>query len=532
MVAKRKPVVLVADRLSDEGLTCLKQNGIDARLETGLSDAKLKAQLAKVDGVVVRSATKLTAKVLPEKSKLRVIGRAGIGVDNIDVARATELGLVVLNTPDANATTTAELAVAHIFGMARHLAAADASVREGKWDRSKYTGTEISGKTVGIVGYGTIGRIVATRCRGLALQVMIHDPFVPDNVVSDDGYQPASLKKLLAASDFVTIHTPGSKETMGLIGRKELAAMKTSAYLIQCARGGIVDEEALAQALHKGAIAGAAVDVFTTEPLPAQHPLRSAPNIAFTPHLGASTKEAQRATGLAIAEQLGTYFRTGEAINAVNLPRIPADQLAVTKPYIPLAKNLGQLLAATCKMSPKHLKLELLGEAAELSASVVLAEAVAGLLANRLSFPLNQVNALAVAERQGLHLESAASHASTDFATMLKLSLRCGSKEVTVAGTLLGGDQPRLAYFDGIELEAPLTGSVLLTTHHDRPGVIAQVAGHLAEKRINITHMHVGSEGKRAASFIRLAKPLSDQVVARIAKVPSIKSVVSMEFPS
>lgn len=529
--SRRKPVVLVADRLSDEGLLCLRANGIEPAVETGLSDAKLKARLAKVEGVVVRSATKLTAKVLPAgRSKLRVIGRAGIGVDNIDVARATELGLAVLNTPDANATTTAELAIAHIFGCARRLAAADASVRAGEWDRAKYTGTEIAGKTAGVLGYGTIGRIVAQRCRGLGLKVMVHDPFVPAGVVEEDGCEAATLKKLLAGSDFVTIHTPGGKATEGLIGRRELALMKSTAYLIQCARGGIVAEEDLALALNKGGIAGAAVDVFTAEPLPAGHVLRGARNIAFTPHLGASTKEAQRATGLAIAEQLGQFFRSGEAVNAVNLPRVPGDVLDVTRPYLPLAKNLGLLLAASCSLNPRQLTMALQGEAAELPESVVLAEAVSGLLGGRLSFPVNQVNAAAVAERQGLKLAVEKSAASREFATMLRLRLRCGREEVEVAGTLLGGDQPRIAYFDGIELEAPLTGPALLTTHHDRPGVIAEITALLAELKINITHMHVGSAGKRAAAFIRMARPLPDRYVAQVRRLRNVKSAVSMEF--
>ena len=528
----RIPTVLVADKISDEGVEGLRANGIKPLLKHSLSGAELTKILAKVDAVVVRSATKITAEALGANPSIKVIGRAGIGVDNIDVSAATEKGIVVLNTPDANATTTAELSIAHIFSLARHLTAANASVLEGRWDRSKYNGMEISNKTVGVVGYGTIGRIVASRCRALSMEVIVHDPFVLDHVIEEDNCRPATLSKLLQASDFVTIHTPGIKETMGLLGAKELARMSKTSYLIQCARGGIVEEKALASALNKGVIAGAAVDVFTEEPMPANHVLRKAKNIVFTPHLGASTKEAQKATGLAIAEQLGVFFKTGEAVNAVNLPRISGDKLEVARPYLPLARGLGKLLVSLCTKRPEILTLELLGQAADLPASIIMAEAVAGVLERRLAIPVNQVNAVALAERQGLKLVSETDHTVSEFATKLRLCLQCGKKSTEVVGTLLGGQQPRIAYMEGIELEAPLTGPVLITTHLDKPGVIAHVAGLLAKHNINITHMHVGSsvKGRNAVAFMRLERMLSDKIVNTIGKVQFVKRVVHLNL--
>ena len=524
--------MFVADAISAEGLAHMEGNGLSLDVEHGLTGAKLAAKLRKSDAVVVRSATKIRADVLDEKSSVKVIGRAGIGVDNIDVSRATELGVVVLNTPDANAKTTAELAVAHIFSLSRNLTLADASVRAGTWERSRFTGTEIAGKTVGVVGYGTIGRMVAEICRAIGLAVLVHDPFVADSVIDGDGHAPSALAKLLKSSDYVTIHTPGSKETMGLIGAKELGMMKKSAYVIQCARGGIVDEGALAKELKSGGIAGAAVDVFTTEPVAPDNVLLKAPNVAFTPHLGASTAEAQRATGLAIARQLVTYFTTGEAVNAVNLPRVPAEQLEVSRPYLPLARGLGRLLAASCDAKPEALELCMDGFAADLPESVIMSEVLAGFLEPIHSVPVNQVNAISLAERSGIKLSVAKRHAPSEFATLLSLELRCGKRASTISGTLLGGAQPRIASYDGIELEAPLSGQVLLTVHDDRPGVVAMISTLLSKRRINITHMHVGSDakGKQAAAFIRLDRMLPDELFKEISKARFVKSAMHLSL--
>ena len=527
-----KPKVLVADEISKAGVKILQDKGLEPVLEHGLSESKLASWLRKVDAVIVRSSTKIFSNVLGDKTKISVIGRAGIGVDNIDVAAATNRGIVVLNTPDANAATTAELAIAHLFSLSRHLTTADASVRAGKWERSKLIGTEIAGKTIGIVGYGTIGRIVAERSRGLNLKVLVYDPFVSKEMIADEGNESSGLAKLLKESDFVTIHAPGNKDTMGMIGKKELALMKKSAYLIQCARGGIVVEEDLAAALKAGKIAGAAVDVFSTEPLPKDNVLRKAPNLVFTPHLGASTAEAQHATGHAIASQIATFLKTGEAVNAVNLPRVAADVLAEAKPYLPLAKNLGYLLGHSCSSLPVKLDVHMAGLAADLPETVIVSEALAGMLEPRLSIPVNQVNAISLAERQGLKVSVRRDHTAREFATLLSLSLECHNVEHKVSGTLLGGAQPRIANYEGIEIEAPLTGPVLITTHKDKPGVVANLASVLSKRRINISHMHVGSDKElgRAAAFICLDKMLDDGVVKSIAKTRHIDSVTHLHL--
>ena len=527
----KNPTVLVADNIAQEGMELMRSNGIKLVAEQGLTDAKLARLLCKVDGVVVRSATQIRAKVLSSRSTIKVIGRAGIGVDNIDVPCASELGIVVINTPDANAVTTAELVIAHIFSLARHLTVADASVRVGKWERGKLIGTEISGKAVGIIGFGTIGRLVAVRCRALGLNVFIHDPFVAESVIVNDGYMPATLPMLLKQADFVTVHTPGSPQTMGLIGAAELKRMKKKAYLIQCARGGIVDEKALAASLKAGAIAGAAVDVFTSEPVTKSNPLLKAPNITFTPHLGASTAEAQKATGVAIAKQLVTFFATGEAVSAVNMMRIPADLLDIAKPYIALARCLGGLLRATSDTNPEQLDITLHGHAVDVPEHILSAEMLAGMLGPRLSMQVNIINAQALAERQGIKVSISKVQAARDFTSLIEARIRCGKRTHSLAGTLLGGKQPLLVRFENFELEAPLTGHLLFTIHKDRPGVIAELTSILAAKRINITHMHVASAatGKQAASCLRLGIGLSDAMLRQIASLDAVKSALQLQ---
>lgn len=527
----KRPKVLIADKIADEGIELLRAGGVEPVLEHAPSAAELVRQMRKVDAVVVRSATKIPEAAFGPKTSVKVIGRAGIGVDNIDVDAATAHGIAVLNTPDANAGTTAELALAHMFSLARNLTTADATVKAGKWEKSKLTGTEIAGKTIGVLGYGTIGRIVAQRCRGLAMKVFICDPFVNDSKVIDDGFEPVKLAKLLKEADFITVHTPGTKETFGLIGKAELRKMKKSSYLMQCARGGIVDEKALAQALRAGEIAGAAVDVFTAEPLPADHVLRGVPNIVFSPHLGASTAEAQRATGVAIARQISHYFATGEVVNAVNLPRIPSDQLQLAQPYLPLARGLGKLIGALNQENACNLELSLQGQAAELPASLLIAEVLAGILSRTLSIPVNQVNAASLAERQGIAVSVSRKQDIQDFATLIELRLHCGKHEHQIAGTLLGA-QPRLAYFDGIEVEAPLEGPVLLTLHQDKVGVIAKLSKMLADKRINIANMHVGSDPKRkrAVALLGLDKELDEKTLNAINKLGIIEQTIHLKL--
>ncbi len=527
-----KPTVLLADKLSAECGRVLAAGGIKPVVAVGLQPPALAKRLQAVDGVIVRSATKIRKDVLGPKTRIRVIGRAGIGVDNIDVDAASDLGIAVLNTPDANAATTAELALAHLFSVSRHLPAADASVRAGKWERSKFTGSEISGKTVGVVGFGTIGKIVAERCRALAMRVLVFDPFVADEVVEEAGCEPCALAPMLQQCDYLTLHAPLTAETTGLIGAAELGLLKPSAYVIQCARGGIIDERALASALNSGKIAGAAIDVFAREPPAPDSALLKAKNTVLTPHLGAATREAQAATGLAIARQLVTFFSTGEAVNAVNLPRTAAHEIAGAKPYGGLARSLGKLMAAAAGHKVSRLTLRLNGEAAGLAESLLLGEGLIGLLAGSFATPVNQVNALRLASEHGIKCDVVKSSDASGFASLVGLEVACGSSVRSAAGTLLGGSVPHLAFFDARVLEAPLAGHVLITRHADRPGAVAKLASQLAKRRINITTMHVGQSerGGDAAAMIGLSRPLPQEAYRAICRIEHMHEVLSLKF--
>ena len=527
-----KPKVLIADKVSAECARILAAGDLQVVTETGLAPRDLARRLQSVDGVIVRSATKIRADVLSAKSRIRVIGRAGIGVDNIDVEAASELGIAVLNTPDANANTTAELAVAHLFSISRSLPAADASVRAGKWERSRLVGSEISGKTVGVLGFGTIGRIVAQKCQALGMQVAVCDPFVADEVITEAGFTPRDLAGMLPECDYLTIHAPLTKDTVGLIGGRELARMKPGAYLIHCARGGMVDEKALARALKSGHLAGAAIDVFSAEPPAAGNPLLAARNTVFTPHLGASTREAQTATGLAIAKQVVTFFSTGEAINAVNIPRFLQHEIAVARPYCDLMTILGKIMAAAAGSKIKHIGLQLEGDAADLSETLLLNAALIGILADSLETPVNQVNALRIADNHGIRCEVTKSMRTSGFAGLVGLQVTAGRSRRAVAGTLLGGRVPHLVRLDDCELEAPLSGHAIITRHDDRPGVIAKVSQLLAKRRLNITNMHVGQSSRsgKAAALIGISKPLPPATYQAIGRIAEVREALSIRF--
>ncbi len=522
--------VFVADNIADEGVEFLRaQPDLDVDFSTGLDAAGVRARMQGVEALVVRSAVKVTADILAAADSLRVIGRAGIGVDNIDVEAATERGIVVLNTPDANATTTAELAVAHMLALSRHLQRADASTRAGEWKRSTFVGSEFTGKTVGVVGYGTIGRIVASRCLGLKTRVVAYDPFVTREVFEQHGVEPFDLDELLAQSDYVTLHCPLNEKTRNLLDARRLALMKPDARLVNCARGGIVDEQALAAALQSGKLAGAALDVFEHEP-PKGSPLLALPNVAVTPHIGASTAEAQVAVGVEIAKQIITYLRTGEAVNAVNLPRIPSDTLRRLAPYQLLAGRLGRLLALMLPGPIEKVDLTLAGRAAELDSQPVAAAALVGLLQDRLSSPVNPVNALQVARRQGIAVTQSRRTETQEYVTEMDLAATGGGESVTLRGTLFDEVHPRLVGINDYEIEAYLEGNLLITRHADQPGVVGALGCILGDERVNISRMQLGvvRGSDKAIAVLEIAQPLSGPVLARIAALPAISKAAQI----
>jgi D-3-phosphoglycerate dehydrogenase len=522
--------ILIADKLSEAGINFLnEQSGIQVHIETGLNEEQLCNIIGEYDALLIRSDTKVTQKVLQAGRRLKIVGRAGIGVDNVDLKTATEQGVIVMNTPDANATTTAELAIAHLFSLSRHLPQADRSMRDGKWERSKLTGTEVSHKTLAIFGFGTIGRIVAQRALGLKMRVIAHDPFVTADIFAELGVTPVSFDDMLQQADYLTLHSPLNDKTRGIIGAVQLAKMKKSARIINCARGGIIDEAALYEALKERRIAGAALDVYEQEP-PRDSPLLELDNVVFTPHLGASTGEAQVAVSVEIARQAVTYLSTGEAVNALNLPRVSAEELQKLTPFLGLANILGRVLAGLSAGAIDHLEVALFGKAAEVEPRPVAVETLVGVLSGQVSFPVNRVNAVNLAERQGIALIESRSKETHDYLSLIRVTGRSGGQALSLTGTLLGDRHPRLVSIDDYDIEVVPEGTLLVTRHDDRPGVIAALGGVLAKAHINISRMQVGQANKQneAMAVIAISAPLDKNLLAEVCEIPEVRTVTQI----
>ena len=525
--------ILVADPINEQAQSLVASRpGFDVVVATDLSEEQLTECIGEYDGIIVRSKTCITASVVSAGRRLKVIGRAGIGVDNIDVAAATERGIVVLNTPDANATTTAELALAHLLSLSRHLPQADRSVRSGEWHPAKFVGTELLGKSIGVIGFGTIGRTFARRCLALKMQVLAHDPFVTPEIIEKMGAEPVTLDALLARADYVSLHCPLTEATRNMINAQRLAQMKPGARLINCARGGLIDEAALHEALQSGHLAGAALDVYAHEP-PKDSPLLKLDSVVLTPHLGASTREAQQAVSVKIAEDVVAFLTTGEASGAVNLPRLSSEQLSRTRPYRHLAHALGRFIAAITPEPITDLEIGLFGRATELDPRPIISQALVGLLDKRLAIPVNQVNAAQLAQRQGIAVREARSEVTHDYLALVEIRATTTSRATTsVAGTLLGERLPRLVRVDDYEVEAVPEGHMLFTRHDDRPGVVGALGSILGRENINISRMQVGiANGKdEAIAVIGISASLSEKALAEIKALPAIRQVVQMEL--
>ncbi len=519
--------ILISDKLAEAGINYLnEQDNIQVHIETGLNEDQLSEIIGNYDALLIRSGSKVTKKVLESAQKLKVVGRAGIGVDNVDVPAATEQGVIVMNTPDANATTTAELAVAHMLSLSRHLPIADRSIRAGKWERSKLMGSELAHKTLAILGFGTIGRIVAKRGLGLNMRVIAYDPFVTTEIFEEVGAQPVELEELVEQADYLTLHCPLIEKTRGIIGREQLANMKKTAMIINCARGGLIDEAALHDALKNQEIAGAALDVYENEP-PENSPLLELDNIVFTPHLGASTKEAQVAVSVEIARQVVTFLKTGEAVNALNLPRQSAEDLKKSQPFLKLAKILGKMLAGLATHPLERIEIAAFGRAAEVDVHPLSVETLVGVLDGQLSVSVNQVNALNLAKRQGMSITESRTEESQDYISLLRVTGHFDGESISLAGTLLGGCHPRLVYIDDFEIEVVPEGALLVTRHDDKPGVIAALGTILGDAGVNISRMQVGTDekGEQAMAVISVSNPLEEEVIEKLCAVSAIHSV-------
>ncbi len=527
--------ILVSDTLSDAGLAILRAApGIEVVYKPGLKEAELAATIPGFDGLVIRSGSKVTAKVIEAATTLRVVGRAGIGVDNVDVPAASKRGIVVMNTPTGNAITTAEHALALLFSLARKIPQATASMRAGKWEKTKFQGRELSGKTLGVIGLGNIGRIVADRARGLRMNVIAYDPVVTADRASALGVELVSLEGLFERADAITVHTPLTSETKALVNDTTIAKMKKGVLLVNCARGGIYDEAALERGLLSGQIGGVALDVFVEEP-PGAIPLLSRDDVVCTPHLGASTEEAQERVALEIAEQVVAYLSTGTVTNAVNVPSVSRDVAARLGPWSNLARRLGSFLAQAEKIEPRTIEIACAGEPGDLGAAAVSAAAVAGVLERYLESAVNQVSAPHVARDRGIALrELKTTGGESGFQALVSVRIENADGRIVRAdGTLAADGSARLVRWGDYELDAHLSGAQLAILNEDRPGVIGAVGTLFGREQINVSRLQVGLHpaSKRAASLWCLDSPLPAAVLQEIRSLPNVSTALSIVLP-
>ena len=494
--------VLIADDMSAKSAEILAESrSVAVDVRGGISAEELKSVIGEYDGLVVRSRTKVTADLLSAAKRLQVIGRAGIGVDNIDVEAASRQGVIVENAPSGNSVTTAEHALCLLASLARHIPQADASMKAGKWEKKKFQGTELMGKTLGVLGLGNIGRIFASRARGLSMNVIAYDPFIGTEAAERLGVELVSLDELYSRADMMSCHTPLTAETKGMVGDEAFAKMKPGVFLVNASRGGVVDERALLRALDGGKVAGAALDVFEQEPPPEGYELTVHPKVVCTPHLGASTEEAQEKVAAEIAEQMVAYAERGEVRNAVNVHSVSGEVKSKLSPWLELSEKLGSLVGQLARGDFRaggfidELSVQVTGEAAEMGATACTNAALVGLLQNFMDGPVNEVNAPFVAKERGLKVDEVRSHSERDLTSAIALTARCGDTTRYVKGTLYHiGDriESRVVQIDGFLVEAPPAGHILAVLNQDRPGVIGAVGSLLGEKGININSLHVG----------------------------------------
>lgn len=520
--------VLVSDKLSPQGLDILKAApDIEVDNITGLTSEQLAEKIPPYHGLIVRSASTVTAEVVAAAENLRVIGRAGIGVDNIDVQAATKKGVVVMNTPAGNNVTTAEHAISMMLALARSIPQATASMKNGKWEKGKFTGSEVFNKTLGIVGIGNIGSLVADRALGLKMRVIAYDPFISQPAAQRLGVELVSLDELYARSDFISIHTPLNQETRGLVGTAAFAKMKKGVRVINCARGGIVDEEALAVAITAGKVAGAALDVFSQEPPAPDHPLLKLNQVICTPHLGAATDEAQVNVAVAIAHQVVNYLANGVIQDAVNVPSISPELLEVLGPYLAICEKLGALQGQLLTATPVEVAIEYAGEVADYDVKSLTLAVLRGLLTRVLeSTMVNYVNAPSIARERGIKVVESKTSAQKGFSNLVTVTVNTAKGTSIVGGAIFGQRIIRLVRINDFYLDADPNGFILMLNNRDVPGVVGSVGTLLGETKINIARLELGREriGGMAISLIHVDDDIPGAVLERLRMLPSIVS--------
>ncbi len=529
------PKVLISDELSDAAVQIFRDRGVevDFQPKLGKDPEKLAAIIGDYDGLAIRSATKATAELIAKATNLRVIGRAGIGVDNVDIPAASAKGIVVMNTPFGNSITTAEHAIAMMFAVARQIPAADASTRAGKWEKSKFMGVEITGKTLGLIGAGNIGSVVAQRAIGLKMKVIAYDPFLSADRAQALGIERIEeVDDLLARADFVTLHVPKTEKTANILSAERIARMKPGARLINCARGGLVDEAAVAEALREGRLAGAAFDVFSVEPAK-ENPLFDAPNVVCTPHLGAATSEAQENVALQVAEQMSDYLVSGAISNALNAPSVTAEEAPILKPWIGLAELLGSFAGQVTESPIREIEIDYVGEVGDLNLTPLTAALTAGLLKPLVGEGgVNMVSAPLVARERGIHIAETRKDAQGAFGSYIRLIVTTESQSRSVAGTIYSDGKPRFIQIKGIGLEAEPMRHMLYTTNTDTPGFIGALGTKLGALGINIATFSLGRSEKsgEAIAFLGVDEPVEPQALAEIATLPQIRQAKALRF--
>ncbi len=525
-----KPRVLISDSMDPNAAKIFEERGCAVDVITGETPDQLIARIGDYDGLAIRSSTKVTPAILAAATNLKVIGRAGIGVDNVDIPAASAKGVVVMNTPFGNSITTAEHAIALMFALARQIPEANAQTQAGTWPKNGFMGVEVTGKTLGLIGAGNIGSIVASRALGLKMKVVAFDPFLTPERAVEMGVEKAELETLLAKADFITLHTPLTDQTRNILSRENLAKAKKGVRIVNCARGGLIDEDALKDALDSGQVAGAALDVFATEPAK-ESPLFGTPNFICTPHLGASTNEAQVNVALQVAEQMADYLVTGGVTNALNMPSLSAEEAPKLKPYMALAEKLGSLVGQLAHDNLTQISIEVEGAAAQLNIKPITGAVLAGLM-RRYSDTVNMVNAPYLAKERGLDIREIRHDREGVYHTLVRVIVKTEAGERSVAGTLFGDNSPRLVELFGVKVEADLIGDMLYIVNEDAPGFIGRLGSTLGEAKVNIGTFHLGRQeaGGVAVLLLSVDTPVPASTVDSIRLLPGVKRAMTLAF--
>ena len=526
----RKPRVLISDKLDPLAVEIFEKNGCEVDFKAGLSPEEQIAIIGEYDGLAIRSETKVTAEMIAAAKNLKVIGRAGIGVDNVDIPAATNAGIVVMNTPFGNSITTAEHAIAMMFALAREIPQASVSTHAGKWEKKRFMGTELYGKTLGLIGCGNIGGIVADRAVGLKMKVAAYDPFLTEERAKDLGVEKVELDDLFTRADFITLHVPKNDHTANLINKDTIAKMKDGVRIINCARGGIVVEADLKAALESGKVAGAALDVFEEEPAK-ENILFGMDNVVVTPHLGASTTEAQVNVALQVAEQMSDYLVNGAVTNALNMASISAEDAPRLKPYMKLAEQLGSFAGQITEHAIKSVNIQYQGTVTEINSKPLSATLIANLLKAQTD-TVNMVNAPTVAEARGISVSETKQGSSADWRSVIIVTVETEKRTRKLAGTLFTGKEPRIVEIEGVAIEAALTPHMLFIRNEDKPGFVGQMGMILGEAGMNIADFRLGRQEEKgqAICLVSVDEPVNDALFEKITALPQVASAKRLSF--